>query len=764
MIPVVIVGSGGLPVTVSPTGYGTPMVAASSGIAVTFAANGLPVVGISAGAPAAPVNTVVPIIGGTPAVGQVLSSSNGTWTGSPLPTYTRQWKRGAVAYATWSTTDKSANMTVSNGDLKVTATSGISGGARSTGAQSSGKFYFEVLHNTVPGGSAVGPGLVKPTINLGTFAGDGVGGVYIIGSTGGVFINGSNVGSIGAASAVGQTICFAVDLVNYRLWVRINSGIWNNSAPADPATNVGGFNIATVFTGFPVHAFWGANQNTNAATANFGASAFSGAVPAGFTSGWPAAVATDIPGATAQTYLQVAADYNTTITVTVTATNSQGSASATSASTAAVAGSLPVNTVLPSISGMAAEASTLTAADGTWTGTPTPTLARVWKRDGVTIGGATAATYLLVPADVGTTITVTVTGTNTAGSSSATSGGVGPVTGVYTGPVNTVLPTIDDTTPGVGQLLTATSGTWTGTPTITYAYQWIRSAVVAVLPANTVLPAVTGTAIVGSTLTTTNGTWTGTPTPTYARQWKRGGTAISGETGLTYLLAAPDIGTNITCTVTATNTAGSVDATSNSVGPIASVSTTTWDDSIPGTTIRDITLTNGKLTATANLNGSGPGVMAASSKSTGKYYFEAHIDAFAVEWWIGIVNAGGNIVYPPGVYDDHGAGYRASDGLVVKNGFATAGNVQPASVGGTICVALDASAGLIWFRVNGGNWNNSGTANPATGVGGLNVAGGTFAPPYFPKWTGGGNLNDACTVNFGGSAYAFSVPAGFGNW
>ena len=90
-------------------------------------------------------------------------------------------------------------------------------------------------------------------------------------------------------------------------------------------------------------------------------------------------------------------------------------------------------------------------------------------------------------------------------------------------------------------------------------------------PVNTVAPALTGNAVVGQTLTTTNGTWTGTAPVTYARAWYRlrpGGTiaAIAGETGLTYALAAADAGCLIAVIVTATNGDGSTTAWSNTAG------------------------------------------------------------------------------------------------------------------------------------------------------------------------------------------------------
>ncbi len=81
-------------------------------------------------------------------------------------------------------------------------------------------------------------------------------------------------------------------------------------------------------------------------------------------------------------------------------------------------------------------------------------------------------------------------------------------------------------------------------------------------PVNTSAPAVTGTGTVGQTLTCTNGNWTYVPT-NYAYQWLRGAAQISGATTSTYVLVAADSGTNVSCTVTATNAAGSTSIASN---------------------------------------------------------------------------------------------------------------------------------------------------------------------------------------------------------
>lgn len=88
-----------------------------------------------------------------------------------------------------------------------------------------------------------------------------------------------------------------------------------------------------------------------------------------------------------------------------------------------------------------------------------------------------------------------------------------------------------------------------------------------VLPKNTVAPAITGTAKVGETLTVTNGTWTGT-SPTYSREWLRDGVVIEGETEATYVLVEDDEGAVISVRVTATNARGSVSALSNETDPV----------------------------------------------------------------------------------------------------------------------------------------------------------------------------------------------------
>ena len=90
------------------------------------------------------------------------------------------------------------------------------------------------------------------------------------------------------------------------------------------------------------------------------------------------------------------------------------------------------------------------------------------------------------------------------------------------------------------------------------------------LPVNTTLPAITGSGIVGTALTADPGAWSGYPAPTFAYQWKRGATNV-GTNSNSYMLVTADFGQSMTCVVTATNSSGSVPATSNTITVIPEV-------------------------------------------------------------------------------------------------------------------------------------------------------------------------------------------------
>jgi peptidoglycan/xylan/chitin deacetylase (PgdA/CDA1 family) len=286
----------------------------------------------------------------------------------------------------------------------------------------------------------------------------------------------------------------------------------------------------------------------------------------------------------------------------------------------------PVNTALPTISGTAQQGQTLTASTGSWSGSPT-SYAYQWRRCKTAcsdISAATAPTYAAVAADVGSTLRIVVTATNSGGSTAATSDPTATVAAAVPAPKNTALPTISGTAQQ-GQMLTASTGNWSGSPT-SYAYQWSRcningkgcatiasassqtyvvaagdigftmrvavtatndggsssstsnqtslvTAAPVIAPANSTPPTISGLAQEGQTLTASDGSWSGSA-PTYSYQWRSCNTAgnscssIAGATDATYTAVNADIGTTLRVVVTATNSAGSASATSDQTATV----------------------------------------------------------------------------------------------------------------------------------------------------------------------------------------------------
>lgn len=83
-----------------------------------------------------------------------------------------------------------------------------------------------------------------------------------------------------------------------------------------------------------------------------------------------------------------------------------------------------------------------------------------------------------------------------------------------------------------------------------------------VIPVNTVAPIISGTQSVGSTITITPGTWTGSPTLV---RHLFSGITDRGVVTTSYVVASGDAGTTLTVVETATNAAGSAQATSNAL-------------------------------------------------------------------------------------------------------------------------------------------------------------------------------------------------------
>lgn len=166
------------------------------------------------------------------------------------------------------------------------------------------------------------------------------------------------------------------------------------------------------------------------------------------------------------------------------------------------------------------------------------------------------------------------------------------------------------------------------------------------------------------------------------------------------------------------------------------------------------TLTNGDLTAT-NPAATG-GVRGTASHTSGKNYWEYKIIAISSNSLsVGVALASANL---SGGTTTGVAIVNRLGGIFVNN-TSTGVSLGTRAVNDVIGVAVDFTAGLIWFRVApSGLWNNSGTADPATGTGGISISAlsGALYPVYI-----NGQAADAVTANFGASGFTGSVPSGF---
>jgi hypothetical protein len=130
----------------------------------------------------------------------------------------------------------------------------------------------------------------------------------------------------------------------------------------------------------------------------------------------------------------------------------------------------PTNVAAPTISGTAAVGQTLTASPGTWTKGPTR-FGFQWGRCNASsctdIAGANGPTYVPTASDAGFTLRVWVTATNANGSRNAVSAATDPVLA----PPTNLEPPVVTGSPVVGQILTATTGSWEPIPT-SYSFGW----------------------------------------------------------------------------------------------------------------------------------------------------------------------------------------------------------------------------------------------------------------------------------------------------
>jgi hypothetical protein len=182
----------------------------------------------------------------------------------------------------------------------------------------------------------------------------------------------------------------------------------------------------------------------------------------------------------------------------------------------------------------------------------------------------------------------------------------------------------------------------------------------------------------------------------------------------------------------------------------------------PSNKSASVTLSNTNSTATF---GSGQSmVIGNTGVNSGKYYFEVTFTSGTNSGnaAVGLVPKTETLTAQIG-YNDPSANYSVgcfqNSGNIYKNGGTSAGSASAFNTAGNVVqVAYDAGNRLVWFAVNGGNWNGSAANSPATGVGGIAV-GGTAA--MFPAI--GTDSASVWTSNFN-TAFAYSIPSGFSAW
>jgi hypothetical protein len=182
-----------------------------------------------------------------------------------------------------------------------------------------------------------------------------------------------------------------------------------------------------------------------------------------------------------------------------------------------------------------------------------------------------------------------------------------------------------------------------------------------------------------------------------------------------------------------------------------------------------VTFSSGNLVATSTVSDSNSPIFALKGVASGKYYWELVFTTSNTHPGGGLGNTGSSDIHGDwlGKYADTLGWY--NDGSLWNN-TTNVGTWATYTLPGTVrlCYALDVPNNKVWGRVGTtGNWNNSGTANPATNTGGLTIPAdivsnlATF--PIVPAamlydLTG----PDTVTGVFASASWAGAAPSGFG--
>lgn len=197
-------------------------------------------------------------------------------------------------------------------------------------------------------------------------------------------------------------------------------------------------------------------------------------------------------------------------------------------------------------------------------------------------------------------------------------------------------------------------------------------------------------------------------------------------------------------------------STSDVIKAVTTATPIAWN---PSSKAAGIGLTNGNLTASGTINSDNAVRCNTSISGTDKKYWEiTWVTLFSTpQGVVGIESGTYSLTVFPGNSGTGGIGLDGN-GDLWNNGSGSAAGFS-FTQGDVICLACDYANKKLWIRVNGGNWNNSGTDNPATNTGGYIF---TDVVPVYPVVDiGTSSSAQVCTANFGATSFAQTAPSGF---
>lgn len=191
---------------------------------------------------------------------------------------------------------------------------------------------------------------------------------------------------------------------------------------------------------------------------------------------------------------------------------------------------------------------------------------------------------------------------------------------------------------------------------------------------------------------------------------------------------------------------------------------TTWNGSDKSA---GMSLSADLLTATDTVTANSNSVRTTTSASAGKLYFEIKATTSSTDWAMGLTNSTFNLALPQGLGGDaNGIGFYnvSPTQAIYYNAAQLSIGANPGTSGDIIYGAVDLTNHLLWIsspvmRAASFPWNNSNTANPATGTGGVSFTG--LGCPCFITFNA--EEASAATLNAGGP-FVGTVPTGFAAW